>query len=89
VPDPRWSAEGSPYLVYTRRGKRARSVPSTPTPARSDDSNRSEVVAQQPSRERPKARARAKSDPGPREGLGEGEHDDQGDELPDEAHAPW
>ena len=89
MPDPRWSAEGSKYQIYTRRGKQTRSVPIPPTPARSDDSTRSEAVAEQPSRERTKARTRGKGDPGRREGHGEGEFVDQGDELSDEAHAPW
>ena len=89
MPDPRWSAEGEGYLVYRRPGKRTRRPP---TPVRDDgpdDTTRSEGVAQQPSRERSKPKAKRQVDPGLREGHGEGEREDQGDELVPDLEPPF
>jgi hypothetical protein len=77
------------YTVTRRPGKRRPPVTRPATDDGTDGTIRSGRPSEAAGRERPKVRARRKDDPGTREGHGEGQIEDQADELDDEAHAPW
>ena len=89
MPDPRWYAEGSGYTVTRRPGK---ARPARMVSVRDDGSDgtiRSGRPSEAAGRERSKANATRKSNPGQREGLGEGDIEDQADEIELEDGSPF
>jgi len=89
VPDHDGTAAGEGQQWIRRRGKVRPPRVVWVTDDGSDGSTRSEVASEAPPRERSKPKAKRQVDPGLREGHGEGEREDQGDELVPDLEPPF